>query len=473
MMTTRAPPALALAALLCAADPLVAHGQTDEVQPSAVKLDTTPRLAVPVEPEPEPESELLPERQKVDGIAAVVGDEIILESDIDEELYLFNMRTGGKALTDDNILSYRGEVLDEMIDEMLLVAKAHRDSIQLTPGMLDEELDRRVAELEGRHGSPEAFDSALTTQGLTRERLRAIYRDDIERRMLAERVVRQEVHGRIDVTWRDVEDYYEEHGKEIAIVPEAFHVAGVVSAPKVAESAKRAAYERLDAARAERQSGSTFADVAAEYSEDASAARGGDLGWFGRGIMLPEFEDAAFALAVGEISGVVPTRFGFHIIKIEERDEERVHALHILARVSPGPEDIVRARARADSLRTMILDGADFSEVAGGYSDDEASRARGGDLGWFTQGDLDPRFETGLRLLEPGGITEVIEGDGGYYVLQLVEYEEARTAELDEIRDDLKEHIFSLRAEIRFRELMEQLRAEIFVDIRTELLENS
>ncbi len=467
-LTARYALALSIALLLMAAPALA---QTDEFDPDDAGLDAAPRISEQPQPEPEPES--LTERQKVDGIAAIVGDEIILESDIDEELYLFNMRTGGQALTEGNVLEYRTSVVHEMIDEMLLVAKANRDSILLSPGALDEELDRRVAELEERHGSPEALDAALDSEGITRQELREIYRDDIEKRLLAEQVIRREVHGRIDVTWRDVDEYYEENGADVGVVPEAFHVAGIVSAPKVSEDLKRAAYDRLDAARAELDAGSSFEDVAAQYSDDASAARGGDLGWFGRGMMVPEFEEAVFALAVGEISGVVPSRFGFHIIRLDERNEEQVRARHILARVTPGPDDVLRARARADSLRTMIVDGADFSAVAGGYSDDEASSARGGDLGWFAPGDLDAEFETALRALEVGGVTEILEGDGGYYILKLVEYEEPRTAELDEIRDQLKEYIFGLRAEERFQELMEELRQEIFIDVRTELLEAS
>ncbi len=462
--------ALALSiALLLMATPLMA--QTDEFDPDDSGLSAAPRLTEQLESEPQPEP--VSERQKVDGIAAVVGDEIILESDIDEELYLFNMRSGGQALTENNVLEYRTSVVREMVDEMLLVAKARRDSILLSPGALDEELDRRITELEQRHGSPEALDAALASEGLSRVGLREIYREDIEKRLLAEQVVRREVHGRIDVTWRDVEEYYEENASDVGTVPEAFHVAGIVSAPKVSEEVKRAAYDRLDAARAELDAGASFEEVAARYSDDASAARGGDLGWITRGMMVPEFEEAVFALAVGEVSGVVPSRFGFHIIRLDERDEERVRARHILARVTPGPDDVTRARARADSLRTMLVEGADFSAVAGGYSDDEASSARGGDLGWFAPGDLDAEFETALRTLEVGGITEILEGDGGFYILKLVEYEEPRTAELDEIRDQLKEYIFGLRAEERFQELMEELRQEIFIDIRTELLDAS
>ncbi len=468
--------ALVLVSAVFVCLPALAFAQSDELgidpfEPDEAILDATPRLPEEPEQDAEPQPEMA--RQRIDGIAAVVGDEIILESDIDEELYIFNMRTGGQTLTQDNVLQYRSDVVREMVEEMLLVAMARRDSIFVSPQAIDDELDRRVEELETRHGSAEALDDALADEGLTRERLREIYREDIERRMLAEQVIRYEVHGKVDVTWRDVDKYYEEHGAEVAAVPEAFHVAGIVSAPKVSEALKRQAFERLDEARAELDAGADFAEVAARHSDDASATRGGDLGWIERGMMVPEFEEAVFALGEGEVSGVVPSRFGFHIIKVEQREGDRVRARHLLARVVPGPDAAEQAQARADSLRTMILDGADFAAVAAAYSDDEDSSARGGDLGWFSPGDLDPRFESAIRALEPGEVTDVIEGDGGYYVLQLVEYEEQRSAGLDEIRDQLREYLFGLRSEERYLELMEELRSEIFVDIRTELVESS
>ncbi len=411
-----------------------------------------------------------PTRRLVDGIAAVVGNEIILESDVDEELYLFNMRTGGEALSEENLLEFRSGIVNEMIDEMLLVAMARRDSIVLSARRLDEEMERRVVELRQRHGSQEELDRALADQGMTLSDLTALYRDDIERRLLAEMVVRQEVHGRIDVTWREVVDYYEEHGAELGQMPESYRFSGIMVTAKVSEKAKRAAIERMTEARARLDAGEAFADIALEYSEDASAANGGDLGWFDRGVMVPEFEEAAFALEPGEVSGIVPSRFGFHIIRMIERDGDRVHASHILLKVMPGPDDDVRAVARAESLRQMVLDGADFASVAAGYSEDAASSVRGGDLGWFSPADLDPAFVAPVAALSEGEMTGVLKGATDYYILQLTGYEEEREAELDEIREQLKDYIFNLRAEEAYVALMDRLKNEIYIDIRTEMV---
>jgi len=406
------------------------------------------------------------ERQLVDGIAAVVGEEIVLESEIDEELYLYQMRSGAR-LPERELASLRGRILQELVDEMLLVAKAARDSVAIGEDELDREMDRRVEDLRERHGSEEALAAALEAEGLTLEELEEIYRDDIERRLLAERVVARDVHQKIDVTWGEVEQYYEENRDEVAQVPEAWRIAGILVAPRVSEEAKRRAIERLDVVKGRLAAGEEFADLAREYSDDASASAGGDLGFFGRGQMVPEFEQAAFALEVGEVSGVVPTRFGFHIITVVEKDGDRVHAKHILARVATGPADEDRAAARSESLRSRVLGGEDFGELATRYSDDYRTRQTAGELGWFTTEDLEPAFRDVVTALEAGGVSDVISGEGGFYILKLLEHREPRTATLDEIREDLREYIYRMKSEEAYGALLDRLSEEIYVDIRT------
>ena len=425
--------------------------------------------AAPTESEAAPtESETI--RQLVDGIAVVVGDEIILESEIDEEFYIYQMRAGATQLSPDDMARIRSGIVREMIDETLLVAMAHRDTVRLEPGELEDEMESRVAELVARHGSEEALDAALAEEGLTLPELKDLYAREIERRLLAERVVRSRVHGTIDVTWGEVESYYAEHTEDVGSVPEAFLVGGIMIIPKITQDAKQAAIDRMTEVAERLASGGSFEELAQEYSDDASGATGGDLGTFGRGIMVPEFDDAVFAMEEGEVSGIIPTRFGFHIVEILEKSDTNVHARHILARIAPGPEDEVRARATAESLRQRVLDGEDFAELASLRSDDPATREGGGVLGWFSHESLAPSFKDVVMELSPGEVAEVTVGESGFYVLKLLEHEEARTATLDEVRENLKDYIFARKAEEAYGELIDRLSREIFVDIRTGMV---
>jgi peptidyl-prolyl cis-trans isomerase SurA len=170
------------------------------------------------------------------------------------------------------------------------------------------------------------------------------------------------------------------------------------------------------------------------------------------------------------VSGIVPTRFGFHIIEAIERDGDNLHARHILARVMPGPDDDARAMARAESLRQRVIGGEDFAAIAEQYSDDPSTGGRGGALGWFTVDQLAPDFRDALSGLSPGGISPVVRGDGGHYVLKLLDHEESRIAELDEVREDMREYLFAVKAEEAYEALIDRLSAEIFVDVRTEMV---
>jgi len=408
--------------------------------------------------------------QFVDGIAAVVGDEIILESEVDEEFYIYQMRSATSELSPDDIARVRSGIVREMVNEMLLVAMAHRDTVWLDPRELEEEMEARVAELVERHGSEEALDAALAQEGLTLPELRDLYADEIERRLLAEKVVRSEVHGKIDVTWGEVETYYAEHTEEVGQSPEAFLVAGIMLMPKITGDAKQAAIDRMTEVSALLAAGEPFDEVARQYSDDGSAAAGGDLGTFGRGVMVPEFDDAVFAMEEGEVSGVIPTRFGFHIVEVLGKTDTEVHARHILARVAPGPADDVRARATAESLRQRALDGEDFAELARLRSDDPATREEGGVLGWFTHENLAPAFRDVVIELPLGGVSDVTVGEAGFYVLKLLEHQEARIATLDEVRENLKDYLFAHKAEEAYGELIDRLSREIFVDIRTGMV---
>ncbi len=408
------------------------------------------------------------ERHLVDGIAAVVGDQVILESEIDEELYLYQARAGGEVTSDEDALALRDRLLREMVDEMLLVAKARRDTIALEPGELDDEIARRVDDLKARHGSEEAFQAALAAEGFTEADLKKLYRDDIERRLLAQRVVDKEVRPRVDVTWAEVSAYYAEHAAEVASVPEGYEVAGILIMPKISEDAKRAAYARLEEVRARLERGEAFEDLARQYSDDPSGANGGDLGTFARGAMVPEFEEAAFALNAGETSGVVTTRFGFHLIRVVEKSGDTIRARHILARLSTGPEDDSRAVALAESVRQRAAAGEDFAVLAAAYSDDARSSAAGGVLGWFTPDDLVPEFRGAIEAMVPGEVGPILEGDGGYYVVKLLSHEVARTATLEEVRPKLRDFLMNQRMEEEYRKLVDRLSGEIYVDLRSK-----
>ncbi|NOZ49776.1 MAG: hypothetical protein GXP37_06960 [Chloroflexi bacterium] len=199
------------------------------------------------------------------------------------------------------------------------------------------------------------------------------------------------------------------------------------------------------AARKRIVDGEDFAVVAKELSEDpGSAPNGGELGWFGRGQMVPAFEDAAFSLAVNEISQPVKTDFGFHIIQVEEKDEakDQVRARHILFRIdtSPAADAVAAAEKKAlsklDDAKTRIEAGESFADVAKELSDDPVSAEKGGDLGWFAADNtrLPAEVVTAAFSLEPGQLSDPIKTNAGYYLIQVEEKDPQHPVDENELK---------------------------------------
>jgi peptidyl-prolyl cis-trans isomerase SurA len=154
--------------------------------------------------------------------------------------------------------------------------------------------------------------------------------------------------------------------------------------------------------------GADFQSLAKKYSQDASAKFGGDLGWAKRGSFVKEFEEAAFGLNEGQISNVVETQFGYHIIQLVERKGEAVHTRHILIKVERSTADDDSAKARLLSIRSKILAGESFADCARKYSEDEDSKPFGGDIGEVLLDQFTPDFRQAISTLKKGEISQPI-----------------------------------------------------------------
>jgi peptidyl-prolyl cis-trans isomerase SurA len=206
--------------------------------------------------------------------------------------------------------------------------------------------------------------------------------------------------------------------------------------------------------------------MARRYSADASAASGGDLGWFGRNVMVPEFERAAFSLSVGEVSGAVRTQFGYHLIKSLERQGERVHAAHILFRTLPSETDLAQATSEAEKLRERILAGEDFAALAKEYSADSATAINGGDLGWIPRGSLPEPFLSHVGEAPSGTLLEPVPADDGIHIIKVEDRRETRPYDLALDRAEITEMARREKTGRLVEEWVDDLRKEIYVEER-------
>ncbi|MFN3344322.1 MAG: peptidylprolyl isomerase [Chloroherpetonaceae bacterium] len=314
--------------------------------------------------------------QMIDGVVAVVGDEIILKSEIDEQLKFIAYQN--RIPPDDERLPMMWrQILEEAINLKVLFTKAKIDSISVSNEEIDAQVERRMEFIRQRMGSDEAISEYF---GKSISQLRADMREEIRAGLMVEQLRRKKFSG-LSISNEDVQKFYEAYKDSLPEIPAEFEAAFIAIRPKVDSAAKKVAFEKILEIQRKLKEGADFAELAKAYSEDGSAPNGGDLGFAKRGEFVKPFEEAAFSLREGQISKIVETIFGYHIIQLLERRGESVHTRHILIKFDRSNLNADDAIAKLNAIRQRVQMGkSSFGLEARLYSEDEESAQRGGDI---------------------------------------------------------------------------------------------
>jgi len=405
--------------------------------------------------------------ERIDGVLATVNDEVVLASEVDEQLYLYinqnRMRPDSVG-----VAQLRREILDRIIEEKVIVSEAKRQNITVPEAELEKSVTEAMDDVKKRLGSEAAYRSELAREGITEEDLRKRYRDDVSRQMMAQALLRKQI-GKVEVTPNEAVAYYAAHTSEFPKRPAAMRVS-VIQIPVEADSlAKRAVRQRAVDAQARLKKGEPFSRLAQELSEDqATAGSGGDLGWFKRGQLDSTFELAAFKVPVGQVSGVVETAFGYHLIKVEEADPAKgeIHARHILFRVTPTEKDAERVRVRIEDVRTQAVKGVDFGTLVRRYSKYKGPSAPDGDLGFLPVTAFTPEFRAALDTLETGQVSQALLNPQGWNLFKVVDREGERTYRVDEIQQELPDLVRQAKMKTQYDAYIETLRKKATIEYR-------
>ncbi|MDW7694707.1 peptidylprolyl isomerase [Flammeovirgaceae bacterium SG7u.111] len=307
----------------------------------------------------------------VDGIVAKVDNHIVLKSDVENTYY--QLLSNGEELGPDP----KCEILRQVIVNKILLAKAEIDSIVVDESQVNVELDRRMQYFIMQAGGEDKLEQTL---GKKLTVLREELRDQVSEQLTTQRM-RGTLTADINVTPAEVKKYFNQIPKDsIPFLPAEVKVGQIVKFPEVSKSEKDKAEQKLYGLKARIEAGEDFAELAMKNSEDFGSAReGGDLGWHGRGELVPEFEATALRLEINEISDPVESEFGFHMIQLLERRGQRFRARHILIRPKSNDFDVTEAMQLMDSIRNQVLgDSLTFENAAKEFSDDQATRSNAG-----------------------------------------------------------------------------------------------
>lgn len=374
------------------------------------------------------------QRTLLDKVDVIVNDKIILHSDIENQLDLLNLR--GVDEKENRCL-----LMEQLIHNKLLTTQAVRDSLPLSMDEVEEELNRKINYFISVAGSQEAFEEYYHK---TVEQIKDDYRDDIKEQMLAARM-RNKILEDLKVTPSEVKLYFDKMSKDsLPYFNATVEVQQIVMKPRISDEQELAARTKSEELLKRLKEGENFDLLAGLYSDDmGSAQQGGLMDWAPRGTFVKEFEAAAFKLKDGEISDVVKTQFGYHIIQMVERRGDMIQVKHILKRPMSTSKDAEFSFNKLDSIRTDINNNKiTFFEAVKEYSEDKQSKGVGGFLLNFETGgtvlevnNMDPELYRQIDTMAIGSISAPImfQGDDGtpsYRIVKLVSKTEPHIADI-------------------------------------------
>lgn len=402
------------------------------------------------------------QQRVIDRIVAVVDKEIITESELDERVNMLLFQSRMESATPE----FRRTVLDGMIADKLILAQAIIDSVEVTNDEVSQALDQQIANLVRQAGSEQRVEDYY---GMPLSRIRREFREDMRKQLIVQRM-RQTREASVQVTRREVEEFYTTYKDSLPRVPEEVELSNIFILPKPDSTLEVQSELLLKAIRDSIIRGGDFATYARRYSKGPGAESGGELPWAKRGELLRDFEEVVFSLSEGEISQVFTTELGLHLVQLMERRGESVRARQILLPLPKGPASDTVAVRRLWDLRDQIQKGTPFADLAKKYSEDEDTKMLGGDLGRVSLEQLDPEFKTVVEGLQVGVISEphrvAVGSSYGYQIVWLRKRVPAHAMNLTDDFRRVEQIALYFKKNEQFASWLEDLKKNIYWEVR-------
>ena len=401
----------------------------------------------------------------MDGVAAVVDGKPIMRSEFMNSLYQFQETPEGSAMSEDQQKDY---VLERLIEEKVLLSRIDRDSIVISNSEVDQRVTAHLTQLAASQNIDLAtLEKAVRTQlGISM----AQYRDQLSKQVRSHMEisrVRQMHVGSISPTKKEVEAFYKAYKDSL---PRQYNCVllshiqiPIVPDSMIVDSVKNVAEGLIDSLNL----GMSFELLAKNHSQDSSAAKGGDLGYFKRGLLDPAFERALDQLKNGQYStSPVKTNQGWHIARVLGRKEDGVRSAQILLRTIPTAKDSAAVIARADSIKAAVKTKEDFVAAAKKFSEDKSSNFRGGLLGWYQKNEMEPAYVDPVANLNVGEVSEPVLIDGAYHLFRLDDARQIRELTMEEDYGKIENLAANHLENEKLESLVKKWRQEVHVEVR-------
>jgi peptidyl-prolyl cis-trans isomerase SurA len=408
----------------------------------------------------------------IDRIVAVVGDQPILRSEVEEELG--KMKAEGQQMPTDSAAQQQlvTDIINGLIDDDVMVAEAKKQKIEVNDNDISGEVDKQVAQIRGRFASDAEYRQQLKLSGFgTPDEYRRWLMDKARRTSLQQKLfekLRQEDKlPPAPVSEAEVDSFFQASKGQIPKLPATITYRQIVITPQPSAKEDSTALAKAESLLVEIRKGGDFATIAKRESMDLSNKdQGGDLGWHRRGEFVPNFDRVYFALRPGQVSPVIKTTFGYHIIKVDRVQPSEVKGRHILIRPAIDSADVQRARVLADSVAKLWRNGANFDSLVAKYHDPSEEKIMPDP---FPQAQLPKEYQAAIKghkagdILDPFTIMDASRGVPKFFILDLTAVDSAREPTLADYRQDIRDRLTQQKGVRRY---LDNLRKQTFVSIR-------
>jgi len=405
------------------------------------------------------------EGASLDKIAAIVGDEIIMQSDVDGQLYYMAQFDPNIDFSDE---ATKRRILESMIDQLLMVNKAKLDSVLVSEEEVNQRMEIHLQSEVQRFGSEKRVEQVY---GMSIPRIKNDIKEKIKQNLLVQTLVQQKF-AEVKVSQKEIDEFYSTKQDSLPLLPPSVEMFHIVKKVNASSDQKKISYDLAKSIRDSILNGGNFAEFAKKYSSDPGTAEsGGDLGWFDKGKLFPEFEKAAFGLSTGELSMPVETPYGFHIIQTLEKKADAINTRHILFKVGQSDSDVENVVKILNELKDRVSKGEAFEDLAKEFSDDKESKGFGGFIGKVPVNELPEPLKILIDSLGEGGISEPLPYKSdpttpSYHIVFIKRLVAEHKANLKDDYKEIESMASDFKRRILYNDWLAQLRKELYWEIK-------
>ncbi|MCX6166049.1 MAG: peptidylprolyl isomerase [Ignavibacteriae bacterium] len=400
-----------------------------------------------------------------DRILAIVGYDIILESDLQYQIQLYARQN---QLTQINPMLAQ-QIFQQLLTEKIIYAKAEQDSITIKEDEVGKELEYRIKNMVDQVGSEKKVEEIY---GMSIGKIKILLKEDLVKKMKSDKLKRKKFQGSIKVSDKEVTEFYAKYRDSLPPSKDEYELAHIYMHRKVTDAEKRIAKEKAQIILDSLKQGADFSELAKRNSDDTqSAINGGDLGYSKKGVFVKEFEEALYSINVGGISEIVETEYGYHIIKLNEKKGDLVKSQHILVAYPKLESSDLETISFLKVLKSKIENKSlTFEDASKQFSQDISSNQKGGYLGFVQIDRLDSLTIDAIKDLDSGKISNPIktseERNYGFEVIKVLKKIPTHKLTIENDYDKIKRLAILFKENTEMEKWIEEIKKTVYVDVK-------